>query len=137
MPCPIAAVARKAVLQARADYRPKETIFETFSIGNVKVGEHNVDKASRLANRGHGNGSLWTMKNMLQRVYLAKNKGAVMVVAGSNAAQAINGDKDNTMDNNNDNNDNDKREGREANKQGGLGEEQRTNCKGYCCRKRS
>ena len=55
---------RKAVLQAAANYQPKETILEAFSVGNVKVGEHQVDKTSRLTNRDYGDCALQAMNNM-------------------------------------------------------------------------
>ena len=85
---------RDEFLQAMATFRPKETIFES-QAGNTSKGVYSsqvdkssksqyTDKQSRLEN------ALIAMKGMRRQMKLARSKGESMVVAGSQAAEAIN-----------------------------------------------
>ncbi len=96
---------REEFLRAMSNFRPKETIFETFATGggkNVGVVSH-LDKGctstGASVNKKNSSAAYDAMKSMRRQMKLAHNKGVSLVVAGSAAALALNGELDETTDN--------------------------------------
>ena len=91
---------REDFLRAMSSFRPKETIFESFSTGggkNVGVVSH-LDKGCTTgtsSNKQNASTAYTAMKQMRRQMKLAHDKGACLVVAGSAAALALNGELDN------------------------------------------
>lgn len=90
---------REDFLRAMSSFRPKETIFEAFATagsGKSLTGMGQVDKG--VVSIGGGpkkqdpSAAFSAMKSMRRQMRLAHDKGTVMVVAGSEKAQALNGD---------------------------------------------
>lgn len=91
---------RENFLRAMSKFRPKETIFESFATGGGKsagVVSH-LDKgctsSSSSANKKNSSAAYDAMKSMRRQMKLAHDKGISLVVAGSDAALAVNGERD-------------------------------------------
>ena len=96
---------REDFLRAMSNFRPKETIFESFATGGGKtigVVSH-LDKGSTISgintNKKNSSAAYDAMKNMRRQMKLAHNKGVSLVVAGSDAAMVVNGECDNREEN--------------------------------------
>jgi ATP-dependent RNA helicase DDX54/DBP10 len=102
---------RDEFLRALSNFRPKESVFEAFATGKSKdtaVVSH-IDKGRTTKNKKNDSSvALTAMKNMRRQMLVARDKGASLVVAGSNDALALNGELEADMnDSNQDNQDND------------------------------
>ena len=89
---------RENFLRAMSKFRPKETIFESFATGGGKsagVVSH-LDKgctsSSNSASKKNYSAAYDAMKSMRRQMKLAHDKGVSLVVAGSDAAMAVNGE---------------------------------------------
>jgi ATP-dependent RNA helicase DDX54/DBP10 len=87
---------REDFLRAMSNFRPKETIFESFATGGGKtigVVSH-LDKGCTTngANKKNSSAAFDAMKSMRRQMKLAHDKGVSLVVAGSDAALTINGE---------------------------------------------
>jgi ATP-dependent RNA helicase DDX54/DBP10 len=78
---------RQEFLRAVSQFRPKDTIFETFSTGGGKQTGvlSQVDKGRTTASTKKNDSSfaLSAMKNMRRQMRMARDKGSTLVVAGS------------------------------------------------------
>jgi len=89
---------REQFLDAMSNFRPKETIFEAFATGSVKatgVVSHLDKGRTSDCNSQKKNDSSFAfsaMKNMRRQMKLIHDKGTSLVVAGSQTAQALNGE---------------------------------------------
>jgi hypothetical protein len=86
---------RQEFLQAMAQFRPKETVFEAFATGGGKdVGvASQVDKGRTSGSKKNDSSfALTAMKNMRRQLKMARNKGSALVVAGSEFALEMNAD---------------------------------------------
>ena len=87
---------RQEFLQAMAQFRPKETVFEAFATGGGKdVGVlSQVDKGRTTSgSKKHDSSFAMTaMKNMRRQMRMARDKGTSLVVAGSETALEQNED---------------------------------------------
>jgi hypothetical protein len=97
---------REEFLRAMSNFRPKETIFETFATGGGKVSSvvSHIDKGkttiSISSKKNDSSFAFSAMKNMRRQMKLAHDKGSSLVVAGSNSALIMNGElsQDNTLE---------------------------------------
>lgn len=81
------------LLEQISAFRPKETVFEAFATGATKVaGDGSQVDQGRTASAKKNNAAtaLKAMKNMRRQMKTVRNKGAALVVAGSNTANQIN-----------------------------------------------
>jgi ATP-dependent RNA helicase DDX54/DBP10 len=88
---------RQDFLQAMAQFRPKETVFEAFATGGGKdagVGSQ-VDRGRTTAGSKKNDSSfaLTAMKNMRRQMRMARHKGSALVVAGGHHAMEQNEDE--------------------------------------------
>ena len=96
---------RENFLRAMSNFRPKETIFESFATGGGKTAGvvSHLDKGSTTAsvgaNKKNNSAAFDAMKSMRRQMKLAHNKGVSLVVAGSDAAMVINGELDENLSN--------------------------------------
>lgn len=94
-----------------SNFRPKETIFESFSTGGAKTAGvvSHLDKGSTTAgvgiNKRNNSAAFDAMKSMRRQMKLAHDKGTSLVVAGSDAAMTINGELDENLSNETERND--------------------------------
>jgi ATP-dependent RNA helicase DDX54/DBP10 len=107
---------REDFLRAMSNFRPKETIFESFATGGGKtpgVVSH-IDKGctTNNANKKNSSAAFDAMKSMRRQMKLAHNKGVSLVVAGSDAAMAVNGETEECTDHDGENNTNTDAKGR-------------------------
>jgi ATP-dependent RNA helicase DDX54/DBP10 len=86
---------REDFLRAVSLFRPKETVFEAFATGGGKdLGVlSQVDKGRTTGKKNDSSFALTAMKNMRRQMRMARDKGASLVVAGSDNALEINGDE--------------------------------------------
>ena len=89
---------REIFLRAMSNFRPKETIFESFATAGAKsngVVSH-IDKGRTVNNAGSkkidSSAAFTAMKNMRRQMKLAHDKGTSLVVAGSETALLLNGE---------------------------------------------
>lgn len=82
---------RQDFLRAMTNFRPKETVFETFATGVQKdlVYNSQVDKCARGSDA-----ALVAMKSMRRQMKIARHKGSALVIAGTKKAQMLNGESD-------------------------------------------
>jgi len=82
---------RQDFLRAMANFRPKETVFETFATGGQRdlVYNSQVDKCARGSDA-----ALVAMKSMRRQMKVARDKGSALVIAGTKSAQVLNGETD-------------------------------------------
>ena len=99
---------REDFLRAMSNFRPKETIFESFATGGGKhagVVSHldkGITTTGTSVNKKNASAAFDAMKSMRRQMKLAHNKGISLVVAGSDAAMAVNGELDESLANNTD-----------------------------------
>jgi ATP-dependent RNA helicase DDX54/DBP10 len=78
---------RQDFLEALAQFRPKETVFEAFATGGRKDGGvvSQVDKGrtSNMSKKTDSSFALTAMKHMRRQMKMARDKGTSLVVAGS------------------------------------------------------
>jgi ATP-dependent RNA helicase DDX54/DBP10 len=89
---------REDFLRSVADYRPKETVFESFATGGNKMTGvlSQVDKGRTTSSSGKKHDSsfaLVAMKNMRRQLRMARDKGSALVVAGSTDVNASSEDQ--------------------------------------------
>mmetsp|Transcript_21822 Transcript_21822/g.46278 ORF Transcript_21822/g.46278 Transcript_21822/m.46278 type:complete len:948 (+) Transcript_21822:105-2948(+) len=81
---------RNDFLKALSQFRPKETVFEAFATGGGKETGVNsqVDKGRTIASSKKTDSSyaMMSMKNMRRQMRMARDKGATLIVAGSELA---------------------------------------------------
>lgn len=85
------ALKREEFLRAMNDFRPKETVFEAFATGGGKdIGvSSQVDKGRTTKAKKHdASAALTAMKHMRRQMRLVRDKGAALVVAGSEICDA-------------------------------------------------
>mmetsp|Transcript_24297 Transcript_24297/g.27110 ORF Transcript_24297/g.27110 Transcript_24297/m.27110 type:complete len:962 (+) Transcript_24297:77-2962(+) len=84
---------RQEFLKAVSQFRPKETVFEAFATGGGKETGvlSQVDKGRTIGSSKKNDTSyaLKAMKSMRRQMKMARDKGAVLVVAGSELAEEI------------------------------------------------
>lgn len=89
---------REDMLKAMANFRPKETVFEAFATGGTRIASvlGQVDKANTTGGgkRYDPSAAFTAMKSMRRQMALAQQKGTSMVVAGSDKALQLNGERD-------------------------------------------
>ena len=90
---------REEMLRAMSNFRPKETIFETFATGGGKaagiMGQVDKGRTTFGSSRKDGATAAFdSMKDMRRQMALAHQKGRSMVVAGSDKALVLNGEVD-------------------------------------------
>ena len=82
---------RQEFLQAVSQFRPKETVFEAFAMGGGReTGVQSIIDKGRtiLSTKKNDTGfALSAMKNMRRQMKMARDKGAVLVIAGSELAE--------------------------------------------------
>ena len=82
---------RQEFLQAVSQHRPKETVFEAFAMGGGKEASvlGQVDKGRTVGSSKKNDSSyaLNAMKSMRRQMKMARNKGEVLMVAGSELAE--------------------------------------------------
>ncbi len=82
---------RNEYLKALSQFRPKETIFEAFATGGGKETGvlSQIDKGRTVASSKKMDSSyaMTSMKNMRRQMRMVRDKGATLVVAGSEVAQ--------------------------------------------------
>ena len=95
------------LLEQISAFRPKETVFEAFATGAAKAAGDGsqVDQGrTTSAKKNNAATALKAMKNMRRQMKTVRNKGAALVVAGSDTANMINdGPSEAEMDNENKN----------------------------------
>ena len=84
---------RQEFLEAMAQFRPKETVFEAFATGGGKdtgvLSQVDKGRTTASAKRHDSSFALTAMKNMRRQMRMARDKGSALVVAGSaNALEA-------------------------------------------------
>jgi ATP-dependent RNA helicase DDX54/DBP10 len=83
---------RDDFLKALTNFRPKESVFETFATGgHVKEGVASHLDKGRTTSKGKNDSSaaLAAMKSMRRQMRMARDKGSALVVAGTAAAGQI------------------------------------------------
>jgi ATP-dependent RNA helicase DDX54/DBP10 len=87
------------LLQEIAAFRPKETVFEAFATGVGKDGVASQVDRGRTTNtkKGSSAAALTAMKNMRRQMKTVRNKGTVLVVAGSATALKLNDKEEPTV----------------------------------------
>lgn len=88
---------RQEFLQAMAQFRPKETVFEAFATGGGKdvgiLSQVDKGRTTAAAKRYDSSFALTAMKNMRRQMRMARDKGSALVVAGSEMAMERNEDE--------------------------------------------
>jgi ATP-dependent RNA helicase DDX54/DBP10 len=89
---------RQEFLQAMAQFRPKETIFEAFATGGGKdtgvLSQVDKGRTTSGSKKNDSSFALTAMKNMRRQMRMARDKGSALVVAGSATALDYNEDDD-------------------------------------------
>jgi ATP-dependent RNA helicase DDX54/DBP10 len=86
---------RDNFLRAMSNFRPKETIFESFATAGAKAGGvvSHLDKGRTTGSKKNDSSAAYNaMKNMRRQMKLAHDKGTSLVVAGSDTALTLNGE---------------------------------------------
>ena len=84
---------RQEFLEAMAQFRPKETVFEAFATGGGKdtgiLSQVDKGRTTSTSKKNDSSFALTAMKNMRRQMRMARDKGSALVVAGStNALEA-------------------------------------------------
>jgi ATP-dependent RNA helicase DDX54/DBP10 len=108
---------REEFLRAMSNFRPKETIFEAFATGKggSKDVHSQIDKGRTSCNNNKKKNllgsqtsavALSAMKDMRRQMRIARDKGSILLVAGTTSALTVNGELPHEHNDNHHHNDN-------------------------------